>query len=79
MTAIAILILMDNDQGDPRHVGAATGLYFSAGEIGGALGPMSMGILAEATGGFDAPLLMMTGVSIILMILLARLRVVTRK
>jgi cyanate permease len=79
MTAIAILILMDNEGGDSRHVGAASGLYFSAGEVGGALGPMSMGVLAEAAGGFDAPLMMMTAVSVILMILLARLRFLIRR
>ena len=47
MTAIAILILMDMDHGKAQHVGAASGLYFSAGEIGGALGPMSIGVLAD--------------------------------
>lgn len=74
MTAIAILILMDMEQGKSQHVGAASGLYFSAGEIGGALGPMSMGVLADVTNGFSLPLFMMTGVSITLMLLLARLR-----
>lgn len=78
LTAIAILILMDMGQGRSKHVGAASGLYFSAGEIGGALGPMSIGLLADTTGDFDAPLLMMFGVSIILMILLARLRFLSR-
>ncbi len=79
MTGIAILILMDSDKADSRHIGAASGLYFSAGEIGGALGPMSMGVIAEVTGGFTAPLLMMTGVCVILALLLARLRYLVRK
>lgn len=78
MTAIAILILMDMDHGKSQHVGAASGLYFSAGEIGGALGPMSMGVLADLTQGFVIPLFMMTGVSVVLMILLARLRLLSR-
>lgn len=79
LTAIAILILMDMGQGRSEHVGAATGLYFSAGEIGGALGPMSIGLLADRTGDFDAPLLMMFGVTIILLLLLARLRFLSRQ
>lgn len=79
LTAIAILILMDMGQGRSKHVGAASGLYFSAGEIGGALGPMSIGIVADRTGNFDAPLMMMLGVSVILMILLARLRFLSRR
>jgi len=77
MTAIAILLLMDLDHGKSQQVGAASGLYFSAGEIGGALGPMSMGVLADATHGFVVPLFMMTGVSAVLMLLLARLRHLT--
>ena len=79
MTAIAILILMDMDHGKSQHVGAATGLYFSAGEIGGALGPMSIGVLADITEGFRVPLFMMTGVSVVLMALLARLRYLTNR
>ena len=79
MPAIAILILMDLDDGNSKFVGAASGLYFSAGEIGGALGPMSIGVLADATGSFVAPILMMTGISSILMLLLARLRYLTRR
>jgi len=66
------------DDGDASRVGAASGLYFSAAEVGGALGPMSMGALAEATGGFDAPIFMMTGVAFLLMLILLRLRAVTR-
>ena len=78
MTAIAILILMDLNHGKSHHVGAASGLYFSAGEIGGALGPMSIGVLADVTEGFAVPLFMMTGVSVVLILLLARLRYLMR-
>jgi len=78
MTAIAILILMDLNHGKSHHVGAASGLYFSAGEIGGALGPMSVGVLADVTEGFAVPLFMMTGVSLVLMLLLARLHYLMR-
>ena len=79
MTAIAILILMDLDHGKSQHVGAASGLYFSAGEIGGALGPMSIGFLADITESFVVPLFTMTGVSAVLMLLLARLHYLMRR
>ena len=71
MTAIAILILMNLNHGKSHHVGAASGLYFSAGEIGG--------VLADVTEGFAVPLFMMTGVSVVLMLLLARLRYLMRE
>ncbi|MGB0575354.1 MAG: CynX/NimT family MFS transporter [Alphaproteobacteria bacterium] len=77
MTGIAILMLMDTDNG--KHVGAASGLYFSAGEVGGALGPMTVGMLAQTTGGFSTPLFMMTGVGMVLILLLARLRFVAKR
>ena len=78
MTSISILLLMDSGDGSSNRVGAASGLYFSVGEIGGVLGPMSMGLLAHATGNFDASLFMMFGVACLLIIILTRLRAVQR-
>ncbi len=74
MTSIALLILMDTEDGGASRVGAATGLYFAAGEIGGVLGPLTVGAVADLSGGFDAPLFMLTGVCLILIALLTRLR-----
>ena len=74
MTSISILLLMDTGDGNSNRVGAASGLYFSVGEVGGVLGPMSMGALAHWTGDFDASLFMMCGVACLLMIILTRLR-----
>jgi len=79
MTTISILLLMDTGDGSPSRVGAASGLYFSVGEVGGVLGPMSVGALAYATGGFDASLFMMAGVGILLLAILVRLRAVMRQ
>lgn len=79
MTTISILLLMDTGDGSSSRVGAASGLYFSVGEVGGVLGPMSMGALAHWTGDFDASLFMMFGVGCLLMLILARLRMVQRR
>ena len=76
MTTISILLLMDTGDGSTNRVGAASGLYFSVGEVGGVLGPMSVGVLAYATSGFDAPLVMMCGVGLVLLTILLRLRTV---
>ncbi len=53
-------------------------MYFSAGEIGGVLGPLSVGAMFDATGGLSAPLLMLSGVCVALVLPLARLRAVSR-
>lgn len=76
MTTISILLLMDTGDGSSNRVGAASGLYFSVGEVGGVLGPMSVGVLAYATGTFDAPLLLMSAIGLVLVAILLRLRAV---
>ncbi len=53
---ILMLILMESPQIGSSRMGAAGGLYFTAGELGGVLGPLLMGVLSDATGGFDAGL-----------------------
>ena len=78
MSSIAILFLMETRGVGSRVMGAAGGMYFSAGEIGGVLGPLSVGAMFDATGGFSAPLLMLSGVCVALL-LLVRLRVVSRR
>ena len=60
-------------------MGAAGGLFFSAAEIGGVLGPLSIGWMADVTGGFDAALWFLTAVSVVLLLLLLPLRADMRR
>ncbi|MBO39327.1 MAG: MFS transporter [Rhodospirillaceae bacterium] len=66
MNGIAILMLIDNEDDKGNNVGASTGLYWTVGEVGGALGPATVGTIASLTGNFDAALFMMTAVAGIL-------------
>lgn len=61
MMAVALMVLMDAKEIGPRLMGAAGGLFFTAAEIGGVLGPLTVGWLAEQSGGFRAPLWMLFG------------------
>ena len=72
--AIVILLLMETGAVGARRMGAAGGLYFSAGEVGGVLGPLTVGALADATGGFTAALYLLSGVCVAVLALLVRLR-----
>lgn len=45
------------------NMGVGTGLFFTAGEIGGFLGPLLIGVVADATGSFDAPMAVMAGLA----------------
>jgi len=74
MMTIAVLLLMETRGLAAQSRGLAGGLFFSAAEIGGVLGPLTVGFLSDATGSFTAPLYMMTGVCLVLVLLLARLR-----
>jgi CP family cyanate transporter-like MFS transporter len=78
LSSIAVLTLMDSEGGRSGHVGQASGLYFSAGEIGGMLGPLSVGFVSNATGGFTAPLLMLTADTVILLMLTVAMWRITR-
>ncbi|MBM3504279.1 MAG: MFS transporter [Alphaproteobacteria bacterium] len=74
LMTVAILILMETPGVDPRNMGAAGGLFFTAAEIGGVLGPLTIGILLDATRGFSAALFMLTAINIGLLGLMMILR-----
>lgn len=50
--------LMEIPSVGAKNTGAAAGLYFSVGELGGTLGPVLMGIVADLTGSFAAGMAM---------------------
>lgn len=60
MMTVAILLLMEAPGVPPERAGMAGGMFFTVAEIGGVLGPLSIGIVSDASGGFDVPLWMMT-------------------
>lgn len=74
MMTLAIQTLLDIPEVGSRRAGLAGGLFFSAAEVGGVLGPVSIGVLSDATGGFDSVLVLLIGICAVLMLLLARLR-----
>ena len=70
---VVLLILMDAPRVGPERMGAAGGLYFTAGEVGGVLGPLLLGVAADLTGGFRDGLLMLMGLSMALALVSLRL------
>ncbi len=79
LMAVAMLILMETRGVEAQHMGAAGGLFFSAAEIGGVLGPFTIGVVSDVTGGFDGALWMMIGVSGALVLLLYAHRAAERR
>ncbi|MCL0102068.1 MFS transporter [Dehalococcoidia bacterium] len=80
-TILVMLTLMGAPQVGARHMGAASGLYFTVGETGGVFGPLMLGGVADLTGGFEGGLLVLTGLSVVLLLLtfvLSRVLTLTR-
>ncbi len=69
MMAVALMILMDAKEIGQAQMGAAGGLFFTAAEVGGVLGPLSIGWLAERSDGFGSSLWMLSGVCAALILL----------
>jgi sugar phosphate permease len=67
---IAILLLMETKGVPKARLGLAGGMFFTAAEIGGVLGPLTIGILSDLTHGFTVPLMAVTGACLFLIILI---------
>ena len=70
---LSILILLDIPQVGSKRAGVAGGMFFSAAEIGGVMGPVSIGMMSDWSGGVSSTLYMLTAVSVVLLILLTAL------
>jgi cyanate permease len=62
MMTVLILTMVELPGVGERRAGTATGLFFSAAEIGGVAGPVVLGILYDVTAGFGAGLGLFAGV-----------------
>ena len=74
LMTVAMLALVETRGVGERHAGTAGGLFFSAAEVGGAGGPIMLGVLYDATGGFAAGLWMLTVLAALMLLGALRLR-----
>ena len=56
LSPLLLTILMDTHEVGVKKMGAAGGLYFSFGEVGGVLGPVIVGLFRDLTGNFSTGL-----------------------
>ncbi|MEZ5559553.1 MAG: MFS transporter [Pseudomonadales bacterium] len=68
LMTVLILTLMELPGLDPRHAGTASGLFFSAAQVGGVLGPVGLGWLYDLTGSFDPGLYALTAVAVAMLL-----------
>lgn len=76
MMTVAVLILMESPGLPPERLGLAGGLFFTAAEVGGALGPALFGAVSQATGSYHVALL---GLSLLCLAMLAIMPAVARR
>jgi cyanate permease len=69
LVPIALLMLMESKALGGDSMGAASGLFFTAGQVGGVLGPFLCGLAISATGNYDTPLWIM-GLSMVMLLAL---------
>ena len=74
MMTVAILVLMETPQVGAKNIGIAGGLFFTTAEIGGVLGPLFIGMMADRFGGFEAALWTFAGICVLLIYLANALR-----
>lgn len=79
LMTVAVLTLVETAGVGERHAGTASGLFFSAAEVGGASGPIVLGVLYDATGGFAAGLGLLTGIALLLLLGVLRLQQLGRR
>ncbi len=77
MMTVAMLTLVETPGIGERHAATASGMFFSAAEVGGASGPLIMGVIHDATGGFSACLWFLASVAAGLIVLSVRLSQIT--
>ena len=63
LMTVLILTLVELPAIQERQTGTASGLFFSAAEVGGVLGPLGLGFMFDLTGGFDAGLYALAAVA----------------
>jgi cyanate permease len=72
LTSLVILVLMEADHVTSANVALAYGMWLSAGQVGGALGPQVVGMVGDSRLGFPGALIGMAGMLVVMMAVLFR-------
>lgn len=68
LMTVLILTLVELPGMQSNQAGTASGLFFSAAEVGGVLGPVGLGLTYDVTQGFDAGLYALSAVAAVMMV-----------
>jgi cyanate permease len=79
LMTIAILTLIETPEIGDRRAGVASGMFFSAAEVGGAGGPLMVGAVYAATASFQPALACLTIITLLLTLGACYLAVIVRR
>ncbi|MFT4633486.1 MAG: CP family cyanate transporter-like MFS transporter [Candidatus Pseudothioglobus sp.] len=79
LMTVLILTLVELPGIGDRYAGVASGLFFASAEVGGMLGPLTLGLLYDFTGGFNAGLYLLTAVGLTLALGARRLHIISSR
>ena len=68
LMTVLILTLVELPGIGEARTGVASGMFFTAAEVGGVLGPLGMGFLYDASGGFQSSLTALSCIASLLML-----------
>jgi cyanate permease len=71
---VLILTLVELPGIGDKYAGMASGLFFSAAEVGGVMGPIALGVLYDLSGNFSFALTLLTLISVGLALATLRLK-----
>jgi CP family cyanate transporter-like MFS transporter len=64
LMTVLILTLVELPGIGDKYAGMASGLFFSAAEVGGVMGPIALGLLYDVSGNFSLALILLTVISL---------------
>ncbi|MFT6432881.1 MAG: cyanate permease [Candidatus Azotimanducaceae bacterium] len=68
LMTVLILTLLELPAVGEKYAGVASGLFFSVAEVGGVLGPLTLGFMYDMSGGFNSGLYLLTSISLLIAI-----------
>jgi len=74
LMTVLILTLVELPGIGDKYAGMASGLFFSAAEVGGVMGPIALGVLYDISGNFSFALTLLTVISVGLALATLRLK-----
>jgi MFS transporter, CP family, cyanate transporter len=74
LMTVLILTLVELPGIGDKYAGMASGLFFSAAEVGGVMGPIALGVLYDVSGNFSFALTLLTVISVGLALATLRLK-----